>query len=108
VSVNVVFHVERRFGSPEFSGVRTARFRKTDGLLMVQAALERKVLQVLRDDGLWPPTMAAARTCRSFSSGRSSPADTCSQPATVASSKVAVMSCVRVVLEWDLCRGRER
>lgn len=39
VYLNLVFHVGGRFGSPEFSGVRTGRFRKADGLLMIQAAL---------------------------------------------------------------------
>jgi hypothetical protein len=32
-------HAGGRFASPEFSGVRTGRCRKADGLLMIQAAL---------------------------------------------------------------------
>lgn len=39
INVNIEFHVPGNFLTPEFDGVRTGTFRKSDSLLKVQAAL---------------------------------------------------------------------
>ncbi|MCU1691016.1 MAG: hypothetical protein JWM64_107 [Frankiales bacterium] len=39
LNVNVVFHLAGRHLTPDFTGVRTGRFRKADSHLMVQAAV---------------------------------------------------------------------
>ena len=39
INVNVEFHVPGNLLTPEFEGVRTGTFRKSDSLLKVQAAL---------------------------------------------------------------------
>jgi hypothetical protein len=43
--VNVVYHVEGKYLPLEFDGVRTAKFRKSDSLLMVQAAVPMKTTE---------------------------------------------------------------
>lgn len=39
LNVNVVFHLAGRHLTPDFTGVRTGRFRKADSHLLVQAAV---------------------------------------------------------------------
>jgi hypothetical protein len=43
LSVNVVYQIPGQFLDPEFEGVRTGRFSRKEALLLVQAALPRKV-----------------------------------------------------------------
>jgi hypothetical protein len=43
LNVNVVFQIPGHVISPDFTGTRTGRFSKQDGLLMVQVALPEEV-----------------------------------------------------------------
>ena len=57
VNINVVFHLAGRHLTPDFTGVRTGRYRKADSHLMVQASLfpeqvtdaEAEVSRLLRE-----------------------------------------------------------
>ncbi len=42
ISVNVIFHVDGRIAPNEFEGVRTGRFSKAKGLLVVQATIAKE------------------------------------------------------------------